>query len=177
MDLTACIEEIRALPLLAALDRSRFSVAEQDKYAAFFEMHEVLSRLREVLPEVLEAAGEEAREPGLPAVPKAVQAPAKQVLGEEPRDEGQILADSPEPDAGRTALGQTAGTQDTDDWDVGETDKGSEVEVLTDLKYDATAHTLTFRTRKFKFDPNGRLVEIDAEGDAVTVLTAVACPT
>ena len=92
MDLTGCIEEIRALPFLSPMDRSRFSVAEQDKYAAFFEMYEVLSRLREVLPEVLEAAGEEAREPDLPAVPKAVQAPTKRVLGEEPESTARVFS-------------------------------------------------------------------------------------
>ena len=106
----------------------------------------------------------------------ALEIRSRRVMPEPERgSETELLADHPEPDANMTAIAQTMGTQDTDTWAVGEDNSGREVELMTDLKYDTTALTLTYRTRKVKVDPNGRVVAIAAEGSAVTVATAEEC--
>jgi len=181
MDLSGFAEDIRALPLLSPLDRSQFSVAEQEKLAPFFEMHDAVSALQEILPALMAAieqgAAETAAAPEIPPATAAIRMLAKQVLPQESPDEVRTIGDSPEPDATRTELGQTAGTQDEDTWVLGESEYGVEVEDVTDIKFDTSAHTLTFRTRTKKYDPNGRLLEVTAEGDAVTVTTSKPCPT
>jgi len=81
----------------------------------------------------------------------------------------------PDPDADRTTLAQTQGTQDTDTWAFDATN-GVNLQVVTDIKYDVTTHAITYRTRTMSFDHYGRLVAIAAEGNLVTVATAAACP-
>ena len=76
-------------------------------------------------------------------------------------------------------LDSVQGTQDTDTWEypAGSLDElGVKVKVVTDVKYDTTAHTLTYRTRTLQFDKFGHLNAVTAESALVTVLTAAACP-
>ena len=89
-------------------------------------------------------------------------------------DEGAVVVPwGPDWDAERTALGQTQGAQDADAHDAAVSEKGMEIRVVTDVKYDTTAHTLTVRFRTLKAPPGA--LGVTGEGDAVTITTAQEC--
>ena len=84
-----------------------------------------------------------------------------------------------EADTEYRTLAATQGTQDTDTWEYPagtEDELGVKVQVITDLKYDTTAHTFTYRTRTLQFDKFGHLNKVTAESAETTVTTAAACP-
>lgn len=85
-----------------------------------------------------------------------------------------LLPWTPNLDADRDVLTATQGTQDADEYDAQTSANGVDVQFITDIKYDTTAHTLTYRTRTLKLPPGVSIVT--AEGDAVTVTTAAECP-
>jgi len=93
-----------------------------------------------------------------------------------PPSGGDIVPIYPDPDATRTTLGQTQGTQDVDTWTHGKTEKGCEIQIITDIKADGATMTLSYRTRTAKVDPNGFIVAISAESELVTVDIGGACP-
>jgi len=113
---------------------------------------------------------------GLRALPEPRETPARRPVMPEETPRTHVVAVSPDSDATRTTLDSTQGTQDTDTWEHGTSENGVDVAVVTDVKYDTTAHTLTFRTRTLHFDPQGFLVAVDAESAPVTVTTAAGCP-
>jgi len=89
--------------------------------------------------------------------------------------EPQIVV-NPDLNGTRDTLTQTQETEDTDTWDTVASENGVEVQVATDVKYDTTTHLITYRTRTLKFDLNGFLVAITAEGEDVEVTESGPCP-
>lgn len=83
-------------------------------------------------------------------------------------------------DGDRIVLDSTQGTQDTDTWKYNDGDakgKGVEIKTITDIQYNKTNITLSFRTRTLKFDKKGLLYEATGEGDLVTITQARRCST
>lgn len=77
------------------------------------------------------------------------------------------------PSGDMSELAHVQGTQDTDSWERG--DEGVSVTVATDIRYDTSTYQLTYRTRTFEFDRDGRLKSISAESEPVLVTQAGEC--
>lgn len=88
---------------------------------------------------------------------------------------GMTLAAISSPEVTGTAveLDQTQGTEDTDTYDR-ETDKVPvQFDVITDIKYDASTHYITYRTRTITAVG---ITSVSAESALVNVTLAVECP-
>jgi hypothetical protein len=95
------------------------------------------------------------------------------VISAKPSQGGNYSATVDNSGGTQMVLAQTQGAADDDTWNRTSDKCPVAVQVLTDFKYDAVAHTLTFRTRTFAYDKGGCLEDIGPENDLVTIETAV----
>ena len=152
---------------------------------------EIPESLREALRPILEKLGE-FQEFCAGLVEAAQQPEESDVAGDAaavpvpiPRTPAPLPASEPDPlaglapdyDATRTALAFVYGARDTDAWQVGATENGVDLVVVTDVAYSTSTHVLSIRTRTVSVDPQGFIVAVAAEVEtAVPVATAVECP-